>query len=171
MSIMVGTCVGPYEVQALLGAGGMGEVYRARDTRLDRIVAIKVLSADRDKDLRARRRFEQEARAVSLLNHPNICTLFDIGEEDDTPFLVMEYLEGETLASRLINGPLPIDQVLRYAIEIVNALDHAHRRGIVHRDLKPSNVMLTADGAKLVDFGLARPRPTMAADTQTAGEG
>src|SRR5262249_43499747 len=155
--IKSGARIGPYDIQSLLGAGGMGEVYRARDTRLDRIVAIKVLSADLDRQPKARRRFEQEARAVSRLHHPHICTLFDIGEEDGTSFLVMEYLQGETLASRLSGGALPLDQVLRFGIEIADALDHAHRRGIVHRDLKPSNIMLTAEGSKLVDFGLARP--------------
>src|SRR5215831_12982930 len=151
--IGIGARIGPYDIQALLGVGGMGEVYRARDTRLDRIVAIKVLSEDLDRHSKARRRFEQEAHAVSRLNHPHICTLYDVGE-DGRSFLVMEYLEGETLASRLLRGALPLDQVVRYGIEIADALDHAHRRGIMHRDLKPSNVMLTAQGAKLVDFGL-----------------
>jgi len=134
----------------------MGEVYKARDTRLDRIVAIKVLPphlADRS-DLRER--FEREARTISSLNHPHICTLFDIGQQDGTDYLVMEYLEGETLAQRLVKGPLPLEQVLRFAIEISDALDKAHRNGVTHRDLKPGNIMLTKTGTKLLDFGLAK---------------
>jgi len=162
MPIPVGQKLGSYEVLALVGAGGMGEVYRARDTRLDRTVAIKVLPshlADRP-DLRER--LEREARAVSSLNHPHICTLFDIGQHEGADFLVMEYLEGGTLEARLDKGPLPIDETLRYAIDIADALGTAHRAGITHRDLKPGNVMLTKSGPKLLDFGLARTQPAAA---------
>src|SRR3984893_3038232 len=161
MTLGSGGRVGPYAIQSTLGSGGMGEVYRARDTRLGRIVAIKVLAAHVDSHSKVLQRFDQEARAVSNLSQPHICALYDIGETDGRPFLVMEHLEGETLASRLLRGPLPVDQVLRHAIEIADALDHAHRQGIVHRDLKPSNIMLTRSGAKLLDFGLAKPRAAM----------
>src|SRR5678816_4623177 len=154
MALPAGTKLGAYEIQAPLGAGGMGEVYRARDTRLDRSVAIKVLPAHLASQEDLRERFEREARVVSGLNHPNICTLYDIGRQDDIDFLVMEYLEGETLASRLKKGPLPLDQVLKAAVEIGDALDKAHRKGVTHRDLKPGNIMLTKSGAKLLDFGL-----------------
>ncbi len=156
MPLEPGSQLGPYEVLAPLGAGGMGEVYRAKDTRLDRTVALKVLPQHLAADPNLRERFEREARAVSSLNHPHICALFDVGRQDGTDFLVMEYLEGETLADRLTRGPLPTEQVLRYGIEIADALDKAHRQGIVHRDLKPGNVMLTKAGAKLLDFGLAK---------------
>jgi serine/threonine protein kinase len=156
MAILPGKRLGPYEILSAIGAGGMGEVYRARDTRLDRIVAIKVLPAHLADNTELRERFEREARAVAGLNHPHICVLFDIGHQDDTEFLVMEYLEGETLAERLKKGPLPLDQVLQYAIEIADALDKAHRKGITHRDLKPGNIMLTKSGTKLLDFGLAK---------------
>ncbi|HEV2349036.1 MAG TPA: protein kinase [Terriglobia bacterium] len=153
-----GTKLGPYEIVAPLGAGGMGEVYRARDTRLDRNVAIKVLPAQVTYDAERRERFEREAKAISALNHPHICTLHDIGREGDTDFLVMELVEGQTLAARLEKGPLPSDQVLRLGLEISDALDKAHRLGIIHRDLKPGNIMLTPrNGAKLLDFGLAKP--------------
>jgi TolB-like protein/Tfp pilus assembly protein PilF/predicted Ser/Thr protein kinase len=151
-----GRRLGPYEIQAPLGAGGMGEVYRALDTRLDRIVALKVLPRLAAQNVEARRRFEQEARAISKLNHPNICALYDIGRHDDIDFLVMEYLEGETLSKRLERGPLTPDQVVQSAIEIADALDRAHRHGVVHRDLKPSNIVLTESGAKLLDFGIAK---------------
>src|SRR4051794_19220833 len=154
----VGTRLGPYEILSQLGAGGMGEVYRAKDTRLDRIVAIKVLLAQVTDRADLRQRFEREARAVSSLNHPHICTLHDIGHQDGIDYLVMEYLEGQTLAQRLIKGALPLDQVVSYAIEIADALDQAHRHGVVHRDLKPGNIMLTRSGAKLLDFGLAKLR-------------
>jgi serine/threonine protein kinase len=148
--------LGPYEILAAVGAGGMGEVYRARDSRLDRIVAIKVLPAHLADKPELRERFEREARTIASLNHPHICTLYDIGHQDGIDYLVLEYLEGETLADRLKKGRLPIEQVLKYAIEIADALDKAHRTGITHRDLKPSNVLLTKSGAKLLDFGLAK---------------
>jgi Tol biopolymer transport system component len=155
---MVGTRFGPYEILAKLGEGGMGEVYRARDTRLNRTVALKLLSPEfRDRADR-RQRFDLEARAISSLQHPHICALFDVGEQDGTAFLVMEHLEGETLDDRLLRGPLPAKDVLLYAEQIAGALDHAHRAHVIHRDLKPGNVMLTASGAKLLDFGLARNR-------------
>ena len=156
MALTPGTRVGPYEIVSALGAGGMGEVYKARDTRLDRTVAVKVLPSHLSEDPRLRERFEREARAVSSLNHPHICTLHDIGREGSVDFLVMEYIEGESLAVRLEKGPLPLAQALRRGIEIADALDEAHRHGVVHRDLKPGNVMLTASGAKLLDFGLAK---------------
>ena len=156
MSLQPGTTLGPYQIEAPLGAGGMGEVYKATDTRLDRAVAIKVLPEHVAADPDLKQRFEREARTVAALNHPHICTLHDIGNQDGIDFLVMEYLEGETLAKRLTKGPLPTDDVLRYATEIADALDKAHRQGIVHRDLKPGNIMLTAAGTKLLDFGLAK---------------
>lgn len=157
MALTSGTRLGPYEIVASLGAGGMGEVYRAKDTRLSRDVAIKILPASISKDSIARQRFEREAKTISGLNHPNICVLHDVGAQDGIDFLVMECVEGETLAKRLEKGPLPLEQVLRIGIEIARALDTAHRSGVVHRDLKPGNVMLTAAGAKLLDFGLAKP--------------
>jgi serine/threonine protein kinase len=156
MSVKVGTRFGPYEILSAIGAGGMGEVYRARDTRLDRIVAIKVLPAHLADRSELRERFEREARTIASLNHPHICVLHDIGQQDGIDYLVMEYLEGETLAQRLLKGPLPLEQVLRYAIEISDALDKAHRKGVTHRDLKPGNIMLTKTGTKLLDFGLAK---------------
>jgi len=149
--------LGPYEIIAPLGAGGMGEVYRARDTRLERTVAIKVLPEHLSCNPDSKQRFEREARAISSLNHPHICTLYDVGSQDGIDFLVMEYLEGQTLADRLQKGALPLEQVLKIGIEIADALDKAHRQGIVHRDLKPGNIMLTKSGAKLMDFGLAKP--------------
>ena len=151
-----GAKLGPHEILSLIGAGGMGEVYRARDTRLERIVAIKVLPAHLADNPELRERFEREAKTIASLNHPHICTLHDIGRQDGVDFLVMEYLEGETLAMRLLKGPLPLDQVLRYAIEISDALDKAHRKGVTHRDVKPGNIMLTKNGSKLLDFGLAK---------------
>ena len=156
MTLTSGTKLGPYEVVSPLGAGGMGEVYRAIDTRLDRTVAIKILPAHLSSNPEAKQRFEREARAISSLNHPNICTLHDVGHQDGTDYLVMEFLEGETLADRLVKGPLPPDQVLKYGIEICEGLEKAHRGGVTHRDLKPGNVMLTKTGAKLMDFGLAK---------------
>ncbi|MBZ5659728.1 MAG: serine/threonine-protein kinase [Acidobacteriia bacterium] len=158
MPIPPGRRLGPYEILSAIGAGGMGEVYKARDTRLDRIVAIKVLPTHLANRSELRERFEREARVVASLNHPHICTLYDIGQQDGIDFLVMEYLEGETLAQRLLKGQLPLEQVLQYAIEIADALDKAHRRGITHRDLKPGNIMLTKSGTKLLDFGLAKLR-------------
>jgi len=158
MGLRTGTRLGPYEILSAIGAGGMGEVYRARDTRLDRIVAIKVLPAHLADDPERRERFEREARTIASLNHPHICVLHDIGRQDGIDFLVMEYLEGETLAQRLVKGPLPLEQVLQYAIEIADALDKAHRKGVTHRDLKPGNIMLTKSGTKLLDFGLAKLR-------------
>src|SRR5579863_3599578 len=156
MALTSGTRLGPHEILSAIGAGGMGEVYRARDTRLDRIVAIKVLPTHLASRPELRERFEREARTVAGLNHPHICTLHDIGQQDGTDFLVMEFLEGETLAQRLLKGPLPLEQVLQYAIEISDALDKAHRKGVTHRDLKPGNIMLTKSGTKLLDFGLAK---------------
>ena len=162
-----GTRLGAYEVMSLLGAGGMGEVYKARDTRLGRSVALKVLHADVAGDPRRRERFEREARAVSSLNHPRICTLYDVSHHQGVEFLVMEFVGGETLADRLAKGPLSIDMAVRYAIEIAEALDHAHRRGITHRDLKPPNVMLTATGVKLLDFGVAKLRDSAVVATRS----
>lgn len=160
MSLASGTKLGPYEIQSPLGAGGMGEVYRARDTRLDREVAIKVLPARLSSDASLKQRLEREAKAVSKLSHPHICTLHDIGHQDGMDFLVMEYLEGETLEQRLFRGPLPPEQTLRYAAQVADALAKAHKLGITHRDLKPANVMLTKSGAKLMDFGLAKQSGT-----------
>lgn len=156
MALSPGKRLGPYEIVAAIGAGGMGEVYRARDTRLNRIVAVKILPPSLAKTPEIRRRFEQEARAVSSLNHPHICILHDIGHQNGTDFLVMEYLEGESLSKRLEKGPLAVPELLRIAIEIADALEKAHRQGIIHRDLKPSNIVLTKAGAKLLDFGLAK---------------
>src|SRR5215475_2075140 len=165
MPLPSGAKLGPYEVLAPLGTGGMGEVYRARDTRLDRTVAIKVLPDHLAQSPDLRHRFEREAKAVSSLNHPHICALYDVGQQDGIDFLVLEYLEGESLHDRLEKGPLPLDQALRYATQIADALDRAHRSGVVHRDLKPGNVMLTKAGAKLLDFGLARvAKPVVGGD-------
>lgn len=156
MQLQAGTKLGPYEILGPLGAGGMGEVYRAKDTRLDRIVAIKVLPSHLSGDPDLRQRFEREARAVSSLNHPHICTLHDIGHQEGADFLVMEYIEGETLSERLQKGPLAIADLLRYSIHIADALDKAHKKGIIHRDLKPGNIILTKAGVKVLDFGLAK---------------
>lgn len=156
MSLQAGHKLGPYEIIEQAGAGGMGEVYKAKDTRLDRIVAIKVLPPNIAMNADIRQRFEREAKAISSLNHPNICTLHDIGNDDNTDYLVMEYLEGETLSDHLAKGPMTYDEVLHIATQIATALDTAHKQGLVHRDLKPSNVMLTKEGAKLMDFGLAK---------------
>ena len=158
-----GARLGPYEITVPLGSGGMGEVYKATDTRLGRTVAIKVLPADVAADEGRKIRFEREAQAVAALNHPHICVLHDIGRHPSTgsgqiDFLVLEYLQGETLAPRLEEGPIPLDQALRYAMQVADALDKAHRGGVVHRDLKPGNVMLTKSGVKLLDFGLAKLR-------------
>src|ERR1700686_1316662 len=162
MAILPGRRLGPYEILSAIGAGGMGEVYKARDTRLDRIVAIKVLPTHLADRSELRERFEREARVVASLNHPHICVLHDIGQQDGIDYLVMEYLEGETLAQRLVKGALPLQQVLQYAIEIADALDKAHRKGITHHDLKPGNVMLTKSGTKLLDFGLAKLKQEIA---------
>jgi len=148
--------IGPYEILGEVGAGGMGQVYRARDTRLNRVVAIKVLLPDIDPGFEQSRRFEREAQAIAALNHPHICAVHDVGNENGTPYLVMEYLEGETLAARLSRGPLPLSQALRCAAEISDALDKAHLAGVVHRDVKPSNIVFTPGGAKLLDFGIAK---------------
>src|SRR5262245_57347923 len=163
MSLQPGDQLGPYEILSLVGTGGMGEVYKALDSRLDRTVAIKVLPPSRTQDLTARQRLAREARVIAGLSHPHICPLFDVGQQNGADFLVMEFLEGETLATRLARGRLPIDQALRYGIEMAGALAAAHAAGIVHRDLKPSNVILTRSGAKLLDFGIAKPRPELAA--------
>jgi serine/threonine protein kinase len=156
MAIAPGTKLGPYEILALLGAGGMGTVYRARDTRLNRSVAIKIVSDQwRERpDLRAR--FKVEAEAIAALGHPNICQIYDVGQHGDVYFLVMEFVEGETLADRMSLRRLPMGHALEYSTAIADAIGHAHRRGIVHRDIKPANVVLTAGGPKLLDFGLAR---------------
>ena len=168
MVLATGTRLGPYEIQSALGAGGMGEVYKARDTRLERGVAIKILPAHLAADPQFRERFDREAKAIAQLTHPHICTLYDVGEatfpshqppaasHDTIHFLVMEYLEGDTLADRLKRGALLLDQALRYAVEMADALATAHRAGITHRDLKPGSVMLTKAGTKLLDFGLAK---------------
>jgi eukaryotic-like serine/threonine-protein kinase len=156
MPVGAGTRLGPYEIESPLGAGGMGEVYKARDTRLDRSVAIKILPEGLASDPQFRDRFEREARTISQLEDPHICALYDVGNEGGTSYLVMQYLEGETLAARLQKGPLAVSEALKIAIEIAGALDKAHRAGIIHRDLKPGNVMLTRSGAKLLDFGLAK---------------
>ena len=160
MALTSGIKLGPYEIVSPLGAGGMGEVYRAMDTRLHRTVAIKVLPAEISSDPDRSKRLRLEARALSSLNHPNICALYDVGRQDSVDFLVMEYLEGKTLADRLNRGPLPIGEVLRYGIEIAGALDKAHSQGLIHRDLKPGNIMLTKAGAKLLDFGLVKVTET-----------
>jgi eukaryotic-like serine/threonine-protein kinase len=152
MPLSPGEKLGPYEIVSAIGAGGMGEVYKARDTRLDRTVAIKVLPEHIAKRADLRARFEREARAVASLNHPHICTLHDIGPG----YMVMELIEGETLAARIEKGSLPLDQALKLATQIADALDRAHRAGVTHRDVKPQNIMLTRDGVKILDFGLAK---------------
>ncbi len=164
---LAGRQLGAYRIGASIGAGGMGEVYRAKDTRLGREVAVKVLPAAWAGDAERRLRFEREARAVAALNHPNICIIHDVGHEQGIDFLVMELVDGDSLATRLAKGPLPLDQALGHAIEIADALDSAHRQGIIHRDIKPGNVMLLPAGSgkshgtqvKLLDFGLARIVP------------
>ena len=169
MTLTPGTKLGPYEIASPLGAGGMGEVYRAKDTRLERTVAIKILPAQFSADPVRKQRFEREAKTISSLNHPNICTLHDIGSQDGSDYLVMECVEGETLAKRQEKGALPLEQVLKIGAQIADALDKAHRAGIVHRDLKPGNIMLTPSGAKLLDFGLAKPAaPMTSVATMTA---
>ena len=168
MPLAAGTTLGPYAVTAFVGAGGMGEIYKAKDTRLDRTVALKILPESKDPDRKAR--FEREARAISQLQHPHICTLYDVGNQDGVEYLVMEFLEGQTLAQRIEKGPLAITELVETAIHIAEALDHAHRAAICHRDLKPANVMLTKNGVKLLDFGLARAlgTPSVPAGGETA---
>jgi Tol biopolymer transport system component len=166
MTLAAGTRLGPYEILSPLGAGGMGEVYKARDTRLEREVAVKILRPSGSTSEEMKQRFECEAKAISQLSHPNICALFDVGSHEGTEYLVMEYLEGETLASRVVKGALPLQQVISIGVQIADALDRAHRQGIVHRDLKPGNVMLTKGGVKLLDFGLAK---TLAPQAQPSG--
>src|SRR6266571_3668524 len=156
MALTSGSRLGAYEIQSPLGAGGMGEVYRARDTRLERDVAIKVLPEHLSQKPEAKERFDREARAISSLSHLNICHLYDVGQQDGASYLVMEYLDGETLADRLRKGPLPLEQVLKIGADICEGLERAHCSGVAHRDLKPSNIMLTKTGAKLMDFGLAK---------------
>ena len=163
-----GTILGNFEILAQLGRGGMGEVYRAKDRRLNRTVAIKILPRHLSQRPRFRERFERESHAISSLNHPHICTLHDVGREHGVDFLVMEYLDGETLAKRLARGPLPLEQMLRYAVQIADALDSAHRNGVLHRDLKPGNILLTKSGSKVLDFGLAKIQPAEAASGLTS---
>ena len=167
MPLSPGDKLGPYEILALIGAGGMGEVFKARDTRLDRVVALKVLPSELSSNPERRQRLEREARAISRLSHPHICTLYDIGHQDGVDFLVMEYVEGETLEQRLQRGVPRTEQVLEFAIQISDALDKAHRQGVIHRDLKPGNIMLTKSGAKLLDFGLAKLKQEPTADALT----
>lgn len=173
MGIASGTRLGPYEIIALAGAGRMGEVYRAKDTRLNRTIAIKILPSHLSSNPDLRLRFEREARAVSSLSHAHICTLHDIGNQDGMMYLVMEFLEGESLADRLTKGSLPLEQTLRYGTQIADALEKAHKQGIVHRDLKPGNIMLTKSEAKLLDFGLAKfaAEQTQPALSEVATEG
>src|SRR6516164_7816822 len=165
MALSAGTKLGPYEILAPIGAGGMGEVYKAKDTRLERTVAVKVLPQHLSASPEVRQRFEREAKTISQLSHAHICALYDVGNQDGVEYLVMELLEGETLSDRLARGALPPEQTLRFGQEIADALDKAHRQGIVHRDLKPGNVMLTKSGVKLLDFGLAK---AMAPPVQSA---
>src|SRR6266536_3384315 len=171
MALNPGTKLGPYEIESPLGAGGMGEVYRARDTRLDRTVAVKILPAHLADNPEAKQRFEREARVISSLNHPHICVLHDVGTQDGIAYLVMEYVQGESLDSRLAKGPLPLKQALECGVQICDALEKAHRAGIVHRDLKPGNIMLTPAGAKLLDFGLAKPVVNLVGAQVGAGKG
>ncbi len=156
MSLEPGKKLGPYEIGEPIGKGGMGEVYKAVDTRLDRTVAIKVIHGDLSNNDELRQRFDREARTISSLNHPNICTMHDVGHEDGVDFLVMEFLEGESLAERLQRDKLSADDVMTFGMQITSALAAAHRSGVIHRDLKPANVMITAAGVKLLDFGLAK---------------
>src|SRR5215472_1812785 len=168
MALASGIKLGPYEIQSRLGAGGMGEVYRARDTRLDPTVAIKILASHLSSSLELKQRMEREARAISSLNHPNICQLYDIGSQDGADFLVMELLEGHTLADRLRGGALPLPEVYKIGIAVAEALAFAHGHGILHRDLKPGNIMLTQATAKLMDFGLAKPLAPQSSGTGSA---
>ena len=161
MNLTAGNRLGPYEIVSRIGAGGMGEVFRARDTRLDRTVAIKVLPREFAENAQLKLRFEREAKSISQLSHPNICTIHDVGHADGIDYLVMEYLEGETLADRLTRGPLSVADVLRFGAQIAEALGRAHRAGIIHRDLKPGNIMLTSSGAKLLSTSGWRRRVTL----------
>src|ERR1700732_319126 len=174
MPLAPGTHLGPYEIAGPLGSGGMGDVYRARDTRLGRDVAVKILPTQVSKDPLRKQRFEREAKTVSSLNHPHIFTLHDIGSQDGVDYLVMECVEGETLEKKLEKGSLPTQEVLKYSIELADALDKAHRQGIIHRDIKPGNIMLTKSGVKLMDFGLAKlksePVPTTDALTEMTSD-
>jgi serine/threonine protein kinase len=158
MPLNAGSRLGPYEIESAVGAGGMGEIYRARDTRLDRAVAIKTLPEELSHDPERRARFQLEAKTIAALTHPHICALHDVGHQDGVDYLVMELLDGETLADRIARGRLPVSQALTYAVQIADGLAKAHGHGIVHRDLKPANIMLTRSGAKLLDFGLAKLR-------------
>src|SRR4030095_3791445 len=160
MALTAGTKLGPYEIMSAIGAGGMGEVYKARDTRLNRFVAVKILPEDFANNVDLRARFEREAQTLAQLSHPHICPVFDVGRQDAIAYLVMEYLEGQTLAQRLEHGALPIRDAFKIGIETADALDKAHEKGIVHRDLKPGNIMLTKSGVKLLDFGLAQMKET-----------
>ncbi len=166
MPLSAGEKLGPYEILSPLGKGGMGEVYKARDTRLDRTVAIKVLPEHIAQREDLRQRFEREARAVASLNHPHICVLHDIGNQNGIGYMVMEFMEGETLAARISRGAIPLEQALKFASQIADALDRAHRAGVTHRDVKPANIILTRDGVKVLDFGLvkstSKPNPTLA---------
>jgi serine/threonine protein kinase len=168
MALSAGMHLGPYEIVSALGAGGMGEVYSARDTRLNRTVAIKILPEHLSSNPQLRERFDREAKAISSLSHPHICPLCDVGHQDGIDYLVMELLEGETLARRLKKGPLPPERAIDYATQIADALDTAHRRGVIHRDLKPGNIMLVKTGTKLLDFGLAKVRAAEAVAGMTA---
>src|SRR2546426_3838566 len=168
MPIQSGTTLGHYTIEVPIGAGGMGEVYKARDPRLNRTVAIKVLPQHIADMPERKQRFEREAQAIAALNHPHICVVYDVGQDNGVDFIVMEYLEGETLADRIAKGPIPFDQFLTYAAQIADALDKAHRQGITHRDLKPGNIMITKSGVKLLDFGLAKLRPSQNASTLSA---
>src|SRR3990172_1465120 len=170
MALKPGTLLGPHEIISLIGQGGMGEVYKARDTRLDRIVAIKTLPAHLAERPDLRERFKREASTLANLKHAHICVLYDIGHQDGIDYLVMEYLEGETLAERLKKGALPLDQVWRYATELADALDKAHRAHFTHRDIKPANIMLTKEGSKLLDFGLAKMKQEIAQAITPASE-
>jgi eukaryotic-like serine/threonine-protein kinase len=174
MPIAAGTRFGPYEIISSAGAGGMGEVYRAKDTRLDRVVAVKVLPPELAHNPEKRQRFEREARSISTLSHPHICTLHDVGHQDGVDYLVLEYLEGETLEKKLEKGLPPTQEVLKYAIELADAIDKAHRQGIIHRDIKPGNIMVTKSGVKLMDFGLAKlksePAPLADALTEVSSD-
>jgi eukaryotic-like serine/threonine-protein kinase len=167
LPLTAGARVGPYELLSRIGAGGMGEVFRGRDTRLDRLVAIKLLSPAPDVTPKQLERFHLEARAISRVSHPNICALYDVGQQDGVPFLVMELLEGQTLANRLESGPMPIDRALEIGAQIADALDAAHGHGITHRDLKPGNIMVTREGVKLLDFGIAKLRDADEGAAQT----